>query len=61
MNNAKKKGYVLNLKAKWGSGKIYFINRWVDSIKDSHPVVYIDDWKQVVTNISQKSALFSKL
>ncbi|MFA0087361.1 P-loop NTPase fold protein [Vibrio sp. 10N.261.51.F12] len=39
-------GYVLNLNAKWGAGKTYFINRWIDSIKDEYPVVYIDAWKQ---------------
>lgn len=43
-------GYVLNLNAKWGAGKSYFINRWIDSIKDSHPVVYIDAWKQDYSN-----------
>lgn len=44
--NAIDGGYVLNLNAKWGSGKTYFINRWIESIKDTHPVVYIDAWKQ---------------
>ncbi|MGL4220094.1 MAG: P-loop NTPase fold protein, partial [Shewanella sp.] len=44
--NAIDGGYVLNLNAKWGSGKTYFINRWMESIKDRHPVVYIDAWKQ---------------
>ncbi|MFG0454372.1 KAP family P-loop NTPase fold protein [Shewanella mangrovisoli] len=44
--NAIDGGYVLNLNAKWGSGKTYFINRWIESIKDRHPVVYIDAWKQ---------------
>ncbi|MBW0279565.1 KAP family P-loop NTPase fold protein [Shewanella xiamenensis] len=44
--NAIDGGYVLNLNAKWGSGKTYFINRWMESIKDTHPVVYIDAWKQ---------------
>ncbi|WP_173497820.1 P-loop NTPase fold protein [Shewanella sp. ISTPL2] len=45
-SNAIDGGYVLNLNAKWGSGKTYFINRWIESIKESHPVVYIDAWKQ---------------
>ena len=46
VSNVNDGGYVLNLNAKWGSGKTYFINRWIESIKDSHPVVYIDAWKQ---------------
>ncbi|MDO6611625.1 KAP family NTPase [Shewanella sp. 1_MG-2023] len=45
-NNSSDTGYVLNLNAAWGSGKTYFINRWVESIKEIHPVVYIDAWKQ---------------
>ncbi|MPX91382.1 P-loop NTPase fold protein [Salinivibrio sp. VYel1] len=43
---AKSGGYVLNLNASWGAGKTFFIKRWVDSIEDTHPVVYIDAWKQ---------------
>ncbi|TON99529.1 KAP family P-loop NTPase fold protein, partial [Vibrio parahaemolyticus] len=39
-------GYVLNLNARWGTGKTYFLKRWQHSIKDRHPVVYIDAWKQ---------------
>ncbi|MDG2845352.1 KAP family NTPase [Vibrio parahaemolyticus] len=46
VDNSSQKGYVLNLNAQWGAGKTYFINRWIDSIKDAHPVVYIDAWKQ---------------
>ncbi|MFS1898880.1 P-loop NTPase fold protein [Vibrio cyclitrophicus] len=46
VSNAASGGYVLNLNAKWGAGKTYFINRWMDSIKATHPVVYIDAWKQ---------------
>ncbi|MBY6196238.1 P-loop NTPase fold protein [Vibrio hangzhouensis] len=46
VNNSIEGGYVLNLNAKWGAGKTYFINRWIESIKDHHPVVYIDAWKQ---------------
>ncbi|EGA63911.1 KAP family P-loop NTPase fold protein [Vibrio brasiliensis] len=46
INNSIEGGYVLNLNAKWGAGKTYFINRWIESIKVSHPVVYIDAWKQ---------------
>ena len=46
VNNSTEGGYVLNLNAKWGAGKTYFINRWIESIKAQHPVVYIDAWKQ---------------
>ncbi|MFS1421692.1 P-loop NTPase fold protein [Shewanella sp. 10N.286.48.B5] len=46
VDNSSQKGYVLNLNAQWGAGKTYFINRWMHSIKGTHPVVYIDAWKQ---------------
>lgn len=46
VSNAANGGYVLNLNAKWGAGKTYFINRWIESIRETHPVVYIDAWKQ---------------
>ncbi|WP_215407692.1 KAP family P-loop NTPase fold protein [Vibrio gigantis] len=45
-DNSSNNGYVLNLNAQWGAGKTYFINRWMDSIKEKHPVVYVDAWKQ---------------
>ncbi|EKH9213027.1 NTPase [Vibrio parahaemolyticus] len=41
-----KDGYVLNINATWGSGKTYFLKRWMHDIKKSHPAVYIDAWKQ---------------
>lgn len=37
---------VVNLNAEWGAGKSYFIKRFYNSIKDEHPCVYIDAWKQ---------------
>lgn len=37
---------VINLNAEWGAGKSYFIKRFYNSIKDVHPCVYIDSWKQ---------------
>lgn len=36
--------YVLNLNAKWGTGKSYFLRRWVNEIGDAFPAVYIDAW-----------------
>ncbi|WP_417212695.1 KAP family NTPase [Acinetobacter venetianus] len=46
VDNSSQRGYVLNLNAQWGAGKTYFINRWINSVKGIHPVVYIDAWKQ---------------
>lgn len=62
--NASNGGYVLNLNAKWGAGKTYFINRWIESIKNVHPVVYIDAWKQDYSNdpmLTVVSSLLSAL
>ncbi len=36
--------YVLNLNAKWGTGKTYFLRRWVAEIEHIYPTVYIDAW-----------------
>lgn len=36
--------YVLNLNAKWGTGKSYFLKRWVKEIEQTYPTVYIDAW-----------------
>lgn len=36
--------YVLNLNSKWGSGKSYFLKRWLHEIENIHPAVYIDAW-----------------
>ncbi|OOE76543.1 KAP family P-loop NTPase fold protein, partial [Salinivibrio sp. ML290] len=41
-----KRTYVLNLNSEWGSGKTYFLRRWSESIKDQHPVVYVNAWEQ---------------
>lgn len=37
---------VINLNAEWGAGKTFFIKRMYSSIKESHPCIYIDAWKQ---------------
>jgi len=42
----KSKNTVINLNAEWGAGKSFFIKRFYNSIKDIHPCVYIDAWKQ---------------
>ncbi|EHI0497914.1 NTPase, partial [Escherichia coli] len=41
-----KNNTVINLNAEWGAGKSFFIKRFYNSIKDAHPCVYIDAWKQ---------------
>lgn len=46
VNGASKSGYVINLNAPWGTGKTYFVQRWMLDIYQKHPFVYIDAWKQ---------------
>lgn len=41
----KQDGYVLNVNGDWGSGKTFFSKAWLNSIKSSHPAIYIDAWK----------------
>jgi hypothetical protein len=45
LSSKKDESYVMNLNAEWGAGKTYFLNRWHNEIKDSHPSAYIDAWK----------------
>jgi len=57
-------GYVLNINAPWGTGKTYFLNRWLIDLKVNHPVVYIDAWKQDFSNdpmLSVVSSIISQL
>ncbi len=67
VNKSKTGNYVLNLNAGWGAGKSYFLKRWIETIKDYYPTVYIDAWRDdhlkdpllnVVAEI--KSSLISK-
>lgn len=44
IHKGKETSYVLNLNAKWGTGKTYFLRRWVAEIENSYPTVYIDAW-----------------
>lgn len=46
IKKSSKGNYVLNLNSEWGSGKTYFIKRWAKELANTHPVVYIDAWKQ---------------
>lgn len=38
--------FALNINAQWGAGKTHFVKRLAYTIKDTHPTVYIDAWKQ---------------
>ncbi|MNG63989.1 KAP family P-loop domain protein [compost metagenome] len=42
----KENNTVINLNAEWGAGKTFFIKRMYSSIKETHPCIYIDAWKQ---------------
>lgn len=42
---SKDEPFVLNLNAGWGFGKTFFLRSWAESIKEKHPVVYINAWE----------------
>ncbi|EKN4058305.1 P-loop NTPase fold protein [Yersinia enterocolitica] len=44
--NGSKNNTVINLNAEWGAGKTFFVKRLYSSLKDKHPCIYIDAWKQ---------------
>ena len=44
------KNYVINLNSEWGSGKTYFLKRWLHTLKQHYPVIYVDAWKQDYSN-----------
>lgn len=44
-SKGKGENFVLNVNASWGAGKTWFLKRWADEIKSTHPVVFIDAWK----------------
>ncbi|WP_459175965.1 KAP family P-loop NTPase fold protein [Ewingella americana] len=37
---------VININAEWGAGKTHFTRRLAQTIKENHPTVYVDAWKQ---------------
>jgi hypothetical protein len=41
----KDQSYVLNLNAAWGTGKTWFLQRWMNEIRHTFPTVYINAWK----------------
>ncbi len=44
-SKGKEENFVLNINASWGAGKTWFLKRWAEEIKNTHPVVFIDAWK----------------
>lgn len=42
----KENNSVINLNAEWGAGKTFFVKRLYSSLKNKHPCIYIDAWKQ---------------
>lgn len=67
ISKSKDSSYVLNINSSWGAGKTWFLRRWVASIKNHYPTVYVDCWKNdhsndpFLTVISQiKSSLIEK-
>jgi len=49
--NNKKSSFVLNINAKWGFGKTYFLTNLAKELEvNKHPVVYFDAWKNDYTD-----------
>lgn len=59
VKNTSENGYVINLNAPWGTGKTYFLQRWILDINQKHPFVYIDAWKQDYSNDPMLSVVAS--
>lgn len=62
-----KGAYVLNVNAEWGFGKTYFLRGMAEDLRQHHPVVMIDAWKNDFSDdpytvvISEISAVISPL
>ncbi len=41
---------VININAPWGSGKTFFLEKWFVDLKEKHPVVYFNAWKNDYSN-----------
>ncbi|MCD2451506.1 KAP family NTPase [Methylicorpusculum oleiharenae] len=55
---------VININGPWGSGKTFFLQKWFDDIKETHPAVYFNAWQNDYSNeplISLISCLISHL
>lgn len=37
--------FVLNVDSPWGTGKTFFLKRWCQAVKKTHPVVYFNAWE----------------
>lgn len=49
MDTAHQNSFVLNINSEWGSGKTWFLERFAKQLKQNHPVVYFDAWKNDFT------------
>lgn len=62
-----KGAYVLNVNAEWGFGKTYFLRGMAEDLREHHPVVMIDAWKNDFSDdpytmvISEINAVISPL
>lgn len=41
---------VININAPWGSGKTFFLKKWCDDVKETHPAVYFNAWENDYSN-----------
>ena len=37
--------FVINLNSPWGTGKTFFLKRWMLTIKDTHPSLFFNAWE----------------
>lgn len=49
MDIAHQNSFVLNINSEWGSGKTWFLERFAKQLKQNHPVVYFDAWRNDFT------------
>jgi hypothetical protein len=41
---------VININAPWGAGKTFFLKKWCDDVKETHPAVYFNAWENDYSN-----------
>ncbi len=44
-DRGEKRAYVLNIDARWGDGKTFFMKRFRDELAQQHIAVYVDAWR----------------
>lgn len=49
MDTAHQNSFVLNINSEWGAGKTWFLERFAKQLKQNHPVIYFDAWKNDFT------------